>query len=148
MRIAIWATTSVIALLAALWLVLSNAPAVGGGSIPYTTFIPRGGEVLFCVGLLLVIAGIVLVIVGASKRIWIVYAVASALPLLLSFWPASYDFRAARFDSVHPWEGSDAGGHMAAANVSLLIGLIFTLMLVNVSVVGCRRGRSKDLTNR
>jgi len=148
MRVAIWATTSVIALLAALWSVLSNPPAVGGGSLPYTSYTPPGGDILFCVGLLLVIVGIVLVIVRAPKRMWIVYAVTSALPLLLSFWPASYDFRAAHDDSVHPWEGSDVGGHIAAGNMNLMIGLIFTVMLVNVSVVGYRRRRPKGLTNR
>ena len=69
-------------------------------------------------------------------------------PRAAIFLAASYDFRAAHHDSVHPWEGSDVGGHMAAANMSLLIGLIFALMLANVSMVGYRRGRSKDLTNR
>jgi len=148
MRVAVWATTSVIALLAALWFVLSNTPSVGGGSVPYETFTPRGGDILFCIGLLLVIVGIVLVIVRAQQKVWIIYAAASALPLLLSAWPASYDFCAAYDDSVHAWEGSDVGGHLAAGNMSLLIGLIFTLMLANISVVGYRRRRSKDLTNR
>ena len=92
MRVAIWATTSVIGLLTALWFVLSNAPAVGGGSVPYTTYIPSGGGVLFRVGLLLVIVGIVLVIVRAPKRMWIIYAVVSALPLLLSIWRVSLQF--------------------------------------------------------
>jgi hypothetical protein len=74
--------------------------------------------------------------------------VASLLPLLCSIRSASYDFWYAHDDSVHPWEGSDVGGHMAAGRFSLLVGLIFTLMLVNISVVGYRRRRSKGLTMR
>ena len=68
MRVAVWATTSVIALLVALWCVLSNAPSVGGGSVPYETFTPRGGDVLFYVGLLLFIIGIVLVVVRPRRK--------------------------------------------------------------------------------
>jgi hypothetical protein len=80
--------------------------------------------------------------------VWFIYAVASLLPLVWSIRPAWYDFWYAHDDSVHPWEGSDVGGHIAAGKMSLLIGLIFTIMLANVSVVGYCRRRSKRLTNR
>ena len=148
MRIAIWAIASVIALLLVLAFVLANPPPVGGGSLPYETYTPPGGDILFWVGFSLVAVGIVLVIVRAPKTVWFIYAAASALPLLLSAWPASYDFWYARDDSIHPWEGSDVGGHIAAGNMSLLIGLIFTVMLLNVGAVGYIRRRSKGLTKR
>jgi hypothetical protein len=148
MRVAIWATVSVIALLVTLSFVLSNPPPVGGGGLPYASYAPPGGDVLFWVGFSLVGVGIVLAIVRVPRKVWFIYVAASALPLLLSIWPASYDFWYAHDDSVHPWIGSDVGGHIAAGEFSLLIGLIFTMMLVNVSVVGYRRRRSKGLTNR
>jgi len=148
MRVAIWATISVLALLAALGFVLANPPPVGGGSLPYVTYTPPGGDLLLWGGLSLVGIGIVLAIVRAAKQVWFIYAVVSLFPLLWSICPASHDFWYAHDDSVHPWEGSDVGGHIAAGKFSLLIGLIFTVMLLNVSVVGYRRRRSKGLTSR
>jgi hypothetical protein len=143
MRITIWAVVSVVALLAALHFVLANPPPVSGGSLPYVTYTPPGGDVLFFGGLAACAAGIVLAIVRAPRRVWLVYAAGSLLPLLWAVRPASEDFWYAHDDSVHPWIGSDVGGHLAAGSYSLLIGLIYTLMMVNVTVVGYRRRRRR-----
>lgn len=148
MRVTIWAIASLISMLAAVGFVLSNPPQVGGGSMPYDTYTPPGGNLLLWGGLSLVVLGITLVIARVPKKLWFIYVFASVLPLLWSIRPAYYDFWNAHDDSMHPWIGSDVAGHIAAGIMSLMIGLIFTAMLINVSVAGYRRRRRSKETNQ